>query len=495
MPTKSRVYSVPRWGVNGGDGLISLYSGIKTPCPPPSYEEEGEETITYENGNRSQPHPCEHTANWKATRLFSETGFSPGGIPYWDYSWETTNPWTVDVTHGAYLHRVPNSPWSVPRSQLLETAPNVDVLIADSLGRLNAGCRESVFALPRAVVELRDVPRTIKSFLTLAQWSTGLVTGARYGNRILPRNTPRELRGKSAGYITAWFANQTASKVAGTYLATVFGVKPTKKDINTFLGRPDDARRPLKLAVTQPKLYKGQRLESKFRLGPQSSLFPSFGIINLNYKVGLLRDWHSSNGLLERLSIYQMAWQPYHGIVHHGCAFGEVVGLPTRDDWTYGEQLALSGGGPLATAWELYRYTWILDSVFNIGKAIAQAERKGLPLELRPTLRFGSWISHRKSISYFLPKYQAIDCGYHISQYPDPSTGLGGEVTNTGILVPLGYKEAFRSALVYSRYKSTGAFDELGMPTLRKPGGFIKGTLAALAVQLATSKITQNMLK
>lgn len=486
MPNKTIVVPVDMWGDSWWTAG-ELWRSPQTPsavCPPaPNIQLEGEQSITYENSNRSCPNPCHHTVTWRASKAFMENGFTAGGIIDWDYRWKTTNPWIVElVGNDTYRHIMPNSPWSVPRSQLLETDPYVvDSAIAEALGSLRLGCRQQVFALPRAVLELRDLPRTIKNIAKLDKWVGDLFDGG-----ILLKNLPKAIQGRSRGYKAAWIAGQTVSELCNQYLGIVFGIKPTKSDVNTFLGRPTDLRRPLKLAATQPKLYKGQKLEVPFKVGPPSSAFPTLSGYSLNYDIPLQRDYHSSNGITEHLA--GMRGNAYTSNTHSGVIFGEVVGLPARMDMVYGEQLAMSGGGPLATAWELIPYSWLSDSVYNIGKLIAQAERRALPLELRPALRFGPWLSHKTCESTFLPRYRVSQHSVSLHTLPDPSNGYGGLVKVYGSVIPIGYEVAFEGNVKYDRHEIVGRFDDVSMPVQRYPGGYVLGPTAALFTQSVLRK-------
>lgn len=493
MPTKSQSRPIDVWGVEwstGTEPLYLAYSETPNAVPlPNNHNWEGEETITYENSNRNHPNPCEHTCDFKATKSFAETGFTPGGLPDWDYSWKTTSPWIVDIHHARCVHWMPNSPWSVPRGQLLETDHSVDALMADAIARLHLGCRETIFALPRAIAELRDVPKTVRQLLKLANfWGSEVPWALEHGGRGIREALPRELRNASPGKVRSYLATKSVADVAGAYLATVFGVRPTRGDVKTFLGRPENGKQPLKLAVTQPKLYKGQKLECAFKTLPPSTLFPTLETISLTYYQELFRDFHSSNGIHERLNQI-MRGNAYRVKTHAGVAFGEVAALPARQDWTYGEQLAMSGGGLFATAWELAPWTWVVDAVYNLGKVIARFERAGIPVELKPTLRFGSWLSHKECESIFLPRYKALPYSYALAQPPNPNSGYGGQVRCIGAMVPRGYEAAFESNVKYSRYQLKGAFNELGMPTLRVPGMVTLGPLAAICAQSAAGRM------
>lgn len=483
MPTKSRINPTAIWG-DGWWSVGEIYSCMSSSIvhpPPPNVAMEGIEAITYENSNRSQPNPCVQTINWKATKAYLADGFTPGGLPDWGYTFKTFNPLVADVHHHGYLHRMPNSPWSVPRSELLEADPRLDMMLADAVARIETGCREPIFALPRAVAELRDVPQTLKGAVKLLDWWGQM-------NKAIPKGirgiAPKELRNASPTRVAAWFAGKTVGEVASAYLGVVFGIKPTASDINTFMGNPTNARKSMKLAVTQPKLYRGQKLEAAFKVGPAQSSFPTLESVSLNYNVGLMVNFNSPNGIVERLGPKQRG-NAYRVPTHSGVAFGEVVGEPIRGDWTYGEQLALSGGGLGSTAWALTPFTWLSDSVYDLGKTIAQIERAGLPLELRPSLRFGTWISHKECTSTYLPRYQMLPYSY---SYRPPSEGGDGLVHCLGGMVPRGYEVAFEGDLTYSRYQLTGRFNTVGMPTIRAPGGYTLGPLAAICAQFAANK-------
>jgi hypothetical protein len=447
--------------------------------------------ITYENSNRERPNECYQTCGIKPTKEWLDGSFATGGIPDWDYRWAQQGPWIVDLYHNAFVHWMPNLPWTRTRSQPLEVGYNVDAELSERLITLEAGCANKIFALPRAVAELRDVPKTFNQVTGMLLWAQRMCTPS-YVNRVAGlAGQLHSLTGK--GGFRDWSVGKTVNQVASLYLMIEFGIKPTASDIAAVLGKPRANGKPWELWSREITYKRGQKLKVPFRLEPKATDFPSFEDINLSVNGGtLFRDYHSSN--LIREAIYgHMRCPAYVSERHVGCLFGEVIDDHVSD-WTYGDMLAYSGGGLFATAWERTPWTWFADSMYDFGRWIAQAERRSVPVTVRPALKFGAWQSHGKGNTLFLPKWKATEYSYGVTTHPDPSSGFGGAFSSLGKVRFKGYFPVETSGYTYERNPITKGLGLPSAPSLRVPGGYILGPMAAVTAQFASgSKITSHI--
>lgn len=488
MPTKSRsdTWKAVGTGWYTSGELFEYSVPTSYDLPTPTEPQIRNSTIIYENSNRTKPNECHQEISSTPSKEYLKDCLASGAIPDWDYAWASQYPWIIDLHHHSNVGWVPNYPWSSARSQLLETDYSLDELIVERLAALEFGMQSKIFSLPRAIIELKDVPQTVKQLWGLGSWVQRLGRDIRARNMTHWGTLPSRIKNMTWLEWEAHMRNESVAAMASLYLMTEFGVKPTAADIDAFIGKPRKDGRPWKLVSRPITLVKGQKLEVPFSLAPPESAFPKLVDINFTQTISLLRDYHSSNGIREK--VYgTMRGNAYRAETHSGCLFGEVAHVPKRSDWNYGEMLAYSGGGPFATAWELTPYTWLSDSMLDLGKTIAQWERQALPVELKPTLRWGSWISHRKSVTTFLPQYRSMGYSYKLCTIPDPGSGYGGAALVIGRMKSLGYKPASHGELEYKRYQLSGVFKNTSVPTLKCPSGYILGATAMVLAQFATS--------
>jgi hypothetical protein len=243
--------------------------------------------------------------------------------------------------------------------------------------------------LPQAIIELKDIPRTVSAARKLGRFAKKFVPGWRS-------------RGLTVG------------DIASLYLAKVFGIDPLRKDINDFLGQVPEA---VRLKVRQVRYTKGQPVRAGFIVEPavvESKLQPvSTQYAKLTYSgrgkgvdFALAANYNSTaiaaQGTTETPSwpYGTGEWLQYSG--HEGVMFGRVA-ADFSHDYSYVEDLSINAS-PLSTAWELIPFSFLADWFVDLGtwlkrqNAIASARKLGFFLE------DGVWISHRSVTKGYLPR-------------------------------------------------------------------------------------------
>lgn len=527
LVTKTRTEVIPIYGGNWGYGYNNRTHAILTPnfpglppvggfingsfgagLPVPNYQMTSEETITYDNKGFNHPNPCSHRATKR--NCFKASDVVSNSVPQWDYAWASTWPWVADITHNYQIMWVPNIPGQLGQFQAIGPHLDASQLLTQKVAELEAGLVDEVFNWPRALIELKDVPKTVRGIFQILSSLRNIYSLG--GNSLLNQfggadqrlafafasKAGRDTFGSPTG-IGRKFNPRDAAKllsaskgslgdVASAYLTYQFGIRPTVKDVREFLGlkwSKDHGRTTsLEFAVQHIAYRKGQKLRRPFNLGPRREDFPKVYAAQAELITPLLRDSHTQFQGEPWIKARMQAVPACIAETIRGVAFGEVM-FDKEVDIPYSERLAYSGG-LISTLYEVTPWTFVLDWVCDVGAALRNFERATFPVEYRPVLKHGPWISLGKSQTVYIPVFKNVRHNVEMSTVPDPNSGYGGAVfEHVGIGEPT-WVPAFEYSLEYDRYPAVSAMSTFKPPPLRAPGRYSYGPAAALFASYAT---------
>lgn len=517
--------SVPKPGFPAYNAYATIRYEEANPWVP-TYSREFNETIRYTDLGWDQPNYCQHTVPLRR-KATAESVFSPV-VPLWDYTWSVGAP--APTVYCNHLYRwVSNYRYGFVDGgyELVGSEPDVPAALARAIVNLEAGAIQPVFNIPRAILELKDVPQTLRGIrdilTTFNRLTSGMspqrarklargmnpLTGGyvdkktgemkysfdtqslpqflralRTGAKSVPKDMSRwynALSREAKDFISA--LDGSIQDVAKGYLTYAFGIEPTRRDVQALLGDPNSAgSKDGRWFQAQKVDYKrGQRIRVPFTLGPRDSDFPSCGPLYNDSVTGLLYNYHSANGAMQFLnSSVDFNIRPRNSKVASGLAFAEVandksVSIP------YSERLAYSGG-PLSTAYEITPWSFAVDWFIDVGSYLQTLERAQFPVEYRPELKFGSWKSVCERSSTFLPVWKDLRITY---QPLAPEGNLGWRVRDVVQASKPTWVEAFQGDVTYERSQVSRLEVLQGAPTCRVPGGYTLAPGAALLAQMA----------
>lgn len=467
--------------------------------PPHNHEVGTSERIDYENSNWLTPNPCYHTST--LVRVAADRSVSTPFVPHWDYTWDPAYPPGVlpRVTNDFDLSWLHNLGWGFSDGRYDVVGPQLDVAaeIADKLAQLKAGSVQMEFALPRAIIELKDVPQTVKGLVDICKALTAIpeylskpgavydaatyTFGSKDQNLLRSRGCPRTLASLASA------TQGSLVDVAKAYLTHAFGVKPTVADARNFLGlnnpKKGNGRSTKLLFQTQKVEYKkGQKLRVPIRLGFNQSDFPSTDPLDSGtISTGLLVNYHSACGITDWIQS-QAAFdkRPVVRTTVDGCLFAEVE----RDDSfeiPYSERLAYSGGF-LSTMYEVTPWSFVVDWMYDVGKLLQTFEKASFPTQYRPKLKFGAWKSIRECGMIFYPVRSDLR-----AVYTSPYLPVGSSQWMVDQRVTAGkatWLPAWATEPVYVREPFSPLESSLYAPSVHAPGRYALGTSAALLTSL-----------
>lgn len=326
--------------------------------------------------------------------------------------------------------------------------------------------------LPQAIIELKDIPKTIKAVPKLARFLKG--------------------PGKSLGSFA------TVKEAASAYLAYTFGVKPTVHDVNNFMGQVPER---VGIGVRQVRYKAGQPVRAGFTLRDEDTLSQyrqaatawsgiqryslgaswadvvPVGQANLNSTaiaprgVTRTRDWPWT-------ADYKIVSREVSGVV-----FGKVANDYARD-FSWMDDMKINAD-PISTGWELVPFSFVVDWFVDLGRWMREANKLSEARLSGFTLENGVWLSRRDSLVTYLPvcDYRCT-CewdGYHSGDsYP-----CWFKVETSKVV----RHEPYTTELGYSRslYRDRITFPRLRIKGLWGQSAFQWTTGTALAIQACSS--------
>lgn len=463
-----------------------------------------QESITYDQNGYGNPNYCRHTSTLRKgfENLDELCSGKRGCVPEWDYRYVSNWPWELGMHYEFTRRWLPNfgGRCSTERNKSAEHRIDDTEAVTRAIANVRSGMLRPMFNLPQAVVELRDVPRTMKSVLEMGQAINSirrfLTNGSHGGNlRINGRQLLSDRWGAAQNLLSA--TKGSISDVAKAYLTYQFGIRPTTQDVRAFIGlkwsRKQQGRTTELWFESRRLLYKeGQKLRCPYSLGGEPDL-PSLPSFRFEERVDLFRDYHSDVGIME-LRI----WNALNSDIRcraqsvaelHGLVFAEVVkdnlvAVPAIERFNY-------SGGPLSTIYETTKWTWVIDSVCDVGRYVKTLERMALPSEYRPKLKFGTWGSTARMWSTWVPVFDSVGIIYDALSPCDPLSGYGGWVHMIANLGRGRWKRVLKHDMEYIREPilANGPGGILDKMTDRipfhVPGRYMLGPACALLAQFA----------
>lgn len=341
--------------------------------------------IDYENSGGTTPNRCFASSS-------EYFGSVPSGrIGYKEYRF-TRHRTPTGFEWDPMTTRSFTSGYKWPGGSTLNTGSvkELDTRIGDACVALASHCITPFMDIPTAIVELKDIPATLKAVPKLVRFA-----------RRFPKVARPTVR--------------TIKEVASSYLAYTFGVKPTVSDVTSFIGQVPER---VKLGIKQVKYAKGQPVRAGFFVKspsleaytkPNTTSFSRAYTLGMGQKLSEVDIPYITSGAnsttLARSGVVSTPDWPYYlnwrvvGEEVHGCVFGRVAADMAMDISAIGD-FRLSSD-PLLTAWELLPFSFVVDWFANVGKWLKQANRLSSARKMGFYLQDGIWLSKRTdSVTY-----------------------------------------------------------------------------------------------
>lgn len=347
-----------------------------------------EETIGWGGNGKQIPHPCSaHTV-----RPVPLPGAAPVKLGSYDVHRSTASDARIDewnLTKTTVYYPACRPPLT---KEVGFSEEDSNKAIEDAMIRIQSLPIQGMMNLPQAIIELKDIPKTVKAVPKLARFLKG---GIKHG-------------------LTA--AN-TVKEIASAYLAYVFGINPTVNDVNSFMGQVPPR---VGLGVRQVRYKRGQPVRTAVtlrsdELGGWTSAYTkhqgwyayavSSGAWLRDRTPGL--DWSAlSTGIAAKgtTDSRDWPWLARYKIVSRearGVVFGRVAN-DFAHDFSWLEDIRLNAD-PISTGWELVPFSFVIDWFVDIGRWLQQANRLNNARKLGFCLENGIWISLRNELVTYWP--------------------------------------------------------------------------------------------
>lgn len=251
--------------------------------------------------------------------------------------------------------------------------------LASSAVRIQTAAGQSIMDVPRGVIELHDLPRTVQTLVPV----------------LLNAKVRKAIR-----------AGASISEAAGLYLAYQFGVKPTVGDVNRFLGQRRTGK--ITLQARMVKYEKDQRVRMKISLRPSQEDLMATLLVNTWSNNGT--DEVGDGPLGSKISYGSQHVESILPAVHRissieyeGVVYGRV-----KTAVEYQQELVTKiamNSGWLSTAWELTPMSFVVDWFYDVGSAIRRLEQAQLMARYRLSLVEGVWKSIRRTVQTYAPSH------------------------------------------------------------------------------------------
>lgn len=475
--TKTRISSHP-----GGRQFIAS-TGVKYALEvqssgrlEPSTEEV--ETITYSEFGRGRSNTCSHTISGISGPYMGTLDNFNTKVFYDDHV-ETT-PWKGGMCR-----------WYTQSPSVLNPSDEAEVQAQDALSELLAGGIKPSANIPLMILELRDVPGTVKQFLgglsslrrllaagSRAKAAQALVA-SRSSSEYLRRLDRSSLRSSERDLSKA-LRKLTVKEAAKSNLWYQFGVKPLFSDLPKMYGELE--RMWLGWDIP-PVTSSAVRLRVPF--GLPSELHLNNAVTGWSETYSGLAKPSSSGGITvaPHLKVGTLA-HPFRRVTvnnYEGVYYGELV-EPFKIADVDRQKIALQmGGGLSATTWESLPFSFVIDMFADLGKLIAQAKARQVAVDMNLGFREGIWLSGRRVAETWLQNWVPSV----VSASPD-SGGDGWH--NWSYSVTRGPWILEARLITYGRDKVQSYAPGLSVRT-RLPNLSRLGTLASLAVALHQNPI------
>lgn len=336
---------------------------------------DGFETIRYaDNG------PLVNNECYASARTFANWPKALTAIEKWQVS--SSAPYTYQTSGLGSLGFAPTS-----RDSIEATFPEQQVSDAEFSAALRArnACKmPRTMNLPLATVELKDTKRSLET--------VGRICKFLYD---LPLTRRKVLLAASA------------AEVCGAYLTWIYGVKPTKRDIEKFR-KEYFGKGAIGLKLIPVKLRKGQRVRAPFELSTDTNyvngafterLYSSSQVQRVLYR----GQWLSTATVCGDTSA--SAWPglgPYWCWKVKGIIYGEVE--ESRDVVLDPKKILRYNGGLWTTTYELIPFSFLLDQFLDIGGYIQKLEKSLMTrAEGEIVFKDGLWLSEERELIYRVP--------------------------------------------------------------------------------------------
>lgn len=391
-------------------------------CLPES-EVAMDESISYQTGYGRPFRPCSARKSWVERNPYPIAGYSPSfGLTIRRDAETGKYSATVGSGDAQFDERMY---FAGPRGHTVYVCPSSDD-ISDAISDTQVGLASSPVRIgmniPQAIIELKDVRRTVKTVANVAGFLMNGARGALSAKRL--GNLGREARKIANRSLNRWQRLPLRQVVDG-YLSYVFGVVPTYRDFSQFIDE-----------VVIGKAGPSIRKQDSFSAGdvvrctrtlrspiPSRGLTTTYsGSFRFNWEFPWLPEGESRTlyrtftdlcGLnIQSTSDLEVAnaWPSMadtHLVqdVHRITSFGRVW-----KDVEFKQRPPLIQGADLtSTAWELIPFSFVVDWFANLGKWLRQENRLAIARQggfyLDPGT--GIWLGHRVERCTWVPQLEA----------------------------------------------------------------------------------------
>lgn len=380
----------------GYSGIHYTYddSGLRRVLKPQSAR------IWWDGNGKRAFHACNHHIEewYDSMSTRSDRFYAALRKPSYEASWELTDTFTSPVFHTC----------SPTKTERLEPYRDPSQACSDAVVALRTRELPNLMNLPQAIIELKDVPKTLKGIRDIGQWL---------------KTVPQEYR-------KGWFS-RTTREVANGYLNAAFGVAPTMHDAADFLGDyPDLFDAEVKTMLNS---VPGEPVRAFFRVtagGVEEALRRrvTSRVIEMTARTSEPTDrrivdafavgGYGSNGVIaDSEKDVNTAYWPFASATAYevpevvGVVFGRVLRTGAAP-YSVGDRIRVNSGLSL-TAWELTPFSFVVDWFANLGKWLRQANRQVDAIERGYRLE-SVWLSRRQDLVTYWPRpWHATTCYVH----------------------------------------------------------------------------------